>query len=202
MSHIADNFAYYLGVFKRVWDIVSLPICVLLFAIYIFTYKPTQVTNVFPPVVVINKDGSSIRLLNDNSEEAYRSAAIFTSQRVARVIFGYSNDGQYASNAADLSKVIQENSPASRTYRDIVQKNLTESKKSSSIFTPDQDGVIASLDPKNKGIMVVILHGYQTVTTSSGTTSSKVTINFTMYFNEKRGEDGEVFKISDFNFNN
>jgi len=201
MKAIIQNFAYYLGVFKRIWDIVSFPICVFLFAIYVFTHKPAQVTYVFPPVVVINKDGSSLRLLNDNSEEAYRSAAIFAAQRVSRVIFGYSNDGQYASNAADISKVIQENSPASRLYRDTVQKNLAESKKSSAIFTPDQDGTIAALDPKNRGIMVVILHGFQTVTTSSGSTSSKVTINFSLYFNEKRGDDGEVFKISDFNFN-
>lgn len=202
LTKVTENFAYGLGVFKRIWDIVSLPICVFILFLFVIRYKPQQTTYVIPPVVVINKDGSSIRLLNDNSDEAYRSAAINTAQRIAGVIFGYSNDGEYAARAAEVSKTLQENSKAAHLYRDTVQRNLNEAKKNTATFTPDSEGIIAQLDPNNRGIMVVILHGFQSISTVAGTTSNKVTISYSMYFNEKRGDDGEVFKVSEFNLNN
>lgn len=196
-----NEWGYHIGVFKRIWDIFSFPICVLLLAVFIFKYKAETVVYTVAPVVTINKDGTSVVLLNKNSAQAYRDAAIQTSERVAKVIYGYSNDGQYSTSAAEYSKLFDENTSASRTYRDIIQKNILESKKNTAVFTLDRQKTIAALDPKNSGVMVVILKGYQTITTTSATTSNPVTLNLTMYFNEKRGEDGEIFKISDINFN-
>lgn len=196
-----SEFGYYLGVFKRIWDIISFPLCLLILVIFVIRYRPETTVYSIAPVVAINKDGSSVLLLNDNSAQSYRDAAIHTAERIAQVIYGYENGGKYAANSAEISKLFDENSSQARDYRSVVQKNILESKKRSAVFSMNSDKTIAALDPKNKGIMVVILNGYQTIKTDAGTTSNQVTLNLTMYFNEKRGEDGEIFKISEISFN-
>jgi hypothetical protein len=188
-----NDFGYYLGVFKRIWDIISFPLCLLILAIFVIRYRPETTVYSIAPVVAINKDGSSVLLLNDNSAQSYRDAAIHTAERIANVIYGYESGGKYAAKSAEISQA--------RDYRSVVQKNILESKKSSAVFSMNSEKTIAALDPKNKGIMVVILSGYQTIKTDAGTTSNPVTLNLTMYFNEKRGEDGEIFKISEISFN-
>lgn len=196
-----NDFGYYLGVFKRIWDIISFPLCLLILAIFVIRYRPETTVYSIAPVVAINKDGSSVLLLNDNSAQSYRDAAIHTAERIANVIYGYESGGKYAAKSAEISKIFEENSSSARDYRSIVQKNILESKKSSAVFSMTPEKTIAALDPKNKGIMVVILSGYQTIKTDAGTTSNPVTLNLTMYFNEKRGQDGEIFKISEISFN-
>lgn len=197
-----NEFAFYLGVFKRIWDIISFPICLLLLAIYVFTHNSQKIIYTVAPVVTVSPDGSSILLLSDNSSASYRTVAINVANRISKIVFGYSSDeGKYAASAANISNIFEENSSASRTFREIIQRNIKDSKISSSVFTMDTKNTIAELDPQNAGIMVVILKGFQTITTSSGTKTKKVNLNLTMYFNENRGKDNEIFKISSISFN-
>ncbi len=195
-----NEFGYYLGIFKRIWDIISFPICVLIVFIFVIKYKPEQKIYSVAPVVTINDDGSSIVLLSNNSAPAFKKSAIYTAEKIAKVIFGYTNNGEYASNAAVISKIFVENSRTSRFFRDIVQQNIQKSKKEDSTFSLDRTNTIAEVDPKDDHFMVVIVKGFQTITTTAGTNSQKVNLYITFYFNEKRGEDGEIFKVQDMSF--
>lgn len=145
-------------------------------------------------------DSARVRLLNDNSEEIFRDIAIKTAERISTVVFGYANSGEYASKAAEISKLFIENSKVSRTFRDIVQNNIQSGKKETSVFNIDTQETIASVDPKQENFMVVMVKGFQTITTDAGTNTKKVNLNITFYFNENRGKDGEIFKVFDMSF--
>jgi hypothetical protein len=196
-----NSFAYGLGVFYRIWTVISFPICLFLLIIYILTHKTPQTIFTVAPVVAINHDGSTVLLVSNNSSSSYRNVAINVAERISKIIFGYSNDGQYAASAANTSKIFEENSQASRSFREIIQRNIIDSKQSNAVFTLDPKRTIAALDPKDPTIMVVIAQGFQTISTTSGTTTKEVKINLTMYFNEKRGSDGDIFKVYQISFN-
>ncbi len=196
-----NEYAYYLGVFKRIWDIISFPLCLFILVIYIFTHNSQKIVYTISPVVAVSPDGSSILLLSDNTSAAFRTVAINVANRVAKIVYGYSNDGQYAASAANVSKLFEENSSGARTFREMIQKNLSEAKLGNSVFTLDPKNTIAALDPKDSSIMVVIANGFQTISNSAGTTTKNVKINLTMYFSETRGKDGDIFKIYQISFN-
>lgn len=196
-----NSFAYSLGVLYRIWTVISFPICLLILVIYVFTHNNQKIVYTIAPVVSISSDGSTVLLESKNSSASYRNVAINIADKISKIVFGYSSGGQYAASAANVSKIFDENSQASRAFRDIVQKNLVDSKVGSAVFTIDSKSTIAALDPKDASIMVVLVNGYQTISNSSGTTTKNVKINFTMYFNENRGNDGDIFKIFQISFN-
>ena len=195
-----NEFGYYLGIFRRIWDIISFPLCVLILLLFVIKYKPEQKIYNVAPVVTINEDGSSVVLLSNNSAPAFKKAAIYTAEKIAKVVFGYSNNAEYASNAAQISKLFVHSSKTSRTFRDIVQNNIQKSKKEEATFSLDRTNTIAEVDPKDDHYMVILLKGFQTITTLAGTNTQKVNLYITFYFNENRGEDGEIFKVQDMSF--
>lgn len=196
-----NTLGYRLGVFYRIWTVVSFPLCLVLFIIYILTHGNQQIVYTIAPVISIAPDGKTILLESKTNSTAFNNAAIYLADRVSKILFSYSNDGQYAASAANISNVFDENSKASRTFREVIQKNLSDAKLGNSVFTLDYKKTIASLDPNNPGIMVVLAEGFQTISNSSGTTTRNIKVNYVMYFNEKRGSDGDVYKITDISFN-
>ena len=103
--------------------------------------------------------------------------------------------------SANISKFIYEKDSASKVYRDRINRNLEQAKNFTATFTLDKNKTIAQVDPKDDTIMVVLVEGYQTISSPSGTTTNPVKVNYMMYFNETRGEDGNVFKVSEITFN-
>ena len=79
-------------------------------------------------------------------------------------------------------------------------QNMLNGKKQNSVFNLDTEDTIAAIDPKHENYMVVMVKGFQTITTEAGTNTTKVNLNLTFYFNEKRGKDGEIFKVLDMSF--
>lgn len=196
-----SNIGYMLGAFYRIWTIISFPICLFLFFIFIITHREKPPIFTVAPVVSISPDGTSVLLESRNEAALYKRAAINVANKVSQALFGFSNDGQYAANAANISKFIYEKDSASKVYRDRINRNLEQAKNFTATFTLDKNKTIAQVDPKDDTIMVVLVEGYQTISSPSGTTTNPVKVNFMMYFNETRGEDGNVFKVSEITFN-
>lgn len=196
-----SNIGYMLGVFYRIWTVISFPICLFLFFIFIITHREKPPIFTVAPVVSISPDGTSVLLESRNEGALYKRAAINVANKVSQALFGFSNDGQYAANAANISKFIYEKDSASKVYRDRINRNLEQAKNFTATFTLDKNKTIAQVDPKDDTIMVVLVEGYQTISSPSGTTTNPVKVNYMMYFNETRGEDGNVFKVSEITFN-
>jgi hypothetical protein len=196
-----SNIGYMLGVFYRIWTIISFPMCLFLFFIFIITHREKPPIFTVAPVVSISPDGTSVLLESRNEAALYKRAAINVANKVSQALFGFSNDGQYAANAANISKFIYEKDSASKVYRDRINRNLEQAKNFTATFTLDKNKTIAQVDPKDDTIMVVLVEGYQTISSPSGTTTNPVKVNYMMYFNETRGEDGNVFKVSEITFN-
>ncbi len=196
-----SNIGYMLGVFYRIWTIISFPICLFLFFIFIITHREKPPIFTVAPVVSISPDGTSVLLESRNEGALYKRAAINVANKVSQALFGFSNDGQYAANVANISKFIYEKDSASKVFRDRINRNLEQAKNFTATFTLDKNKTVAQVDPKDDTIMVVLVEGYQTISSPSGTTTNPVKVNYMMYFNETRGEDGNVFKVSEITFN-
>lgn len=195
-----NQFGYLLGYFYRLWTVISFPICVILIFLYLITHREKAPIFTVAPVITINKDGT-VSLLSDNNASIYKPVAINTAEKIAQVIYGFNNGGDYVANVANISKLIYENDSAAKVFRDKITKNVEMSKTVTATFTLDRDKTIAQVDPNDQTIMVVLVHGFQTLSSSTGTTTSRVSLNLVMYFNETRGEDGNVFKVTEISFN-
>ena len=103
-----SNIGYMLGAFYRIWTIISFPICLFLFFIFIITHREKPPIFTVAPVVSISPDGTSVLLESRNEAALYKRAAINVANKVSQALFGFSNDGQYAANAANISKFIYE----------------------------------------------------------------------------------------------
>jgi hypothetical protein len=196
-----NNIGYMLGVFYRFWIILSFPLCLFVLFVFILTHREKPQIFTVSPVISISPDGTTALLESRNNSSAYKKVALNVADKVSQALFGFSNDGQYAANVANISKLIYENDPASRTFREKINRNFEQAKTVTSTFTLDKKKTIAELDPKDDRIMVVLVEGYQTLSSTAGTTTNPVKVNLMMYFNDTRGEDGYVFKVSEISFN-